>query len=226
MKKTFLLAVLLLLVCAGSHAADVTGTISFMARRGQKPNLAETVVWLEPLDAKKPPKLPVATEQMLTRGKAIVPHVLAVTVGSAVEFPNDDPIAHNLFSLSPGNAFDLGFYRKGPGKAQKFDKPGTISIYCNVHPNMSAVVYVVGSPYISNVTEQGTFMFKDVPRGKYRLMAANEIGGSAQSDLEVPARGSVAGSTSLMLDARSYRSRAHMNKYGKPYKAPAPGKDY
>jgi len=226
MKKSFLLAVLLLLVCAGSHAADVAGTISFMARRGQKPNLAETVVWLEPVDAKKPPKLPIATEQMMTRGKAIVPHVLAVTSGSTVEFPNEDPIAHNLFSLSPGNAFDLGFYRKGPGKGQKFDKPGTVSIYCNVHPNMSAVVYVVSSPYISNVTEQGTFMFKNVPRGKYRLVAANEIGGSAQSDLEVPATGSVAGSTSLMLDARSYRSRAHMNKLGKPYNAPAPGKDY
>ena len=87
-------------------AATVSGKISFVTKRGQHPVANETLVWLEP--AGKSIRRPPQTFQMMTRGKALVPHVLAIPVGSTVEFPNDDPISHNLFSLSPNNSFDLG----------------------------------------------------------------------------------------------------------------------
>jgi len=84
---------------------------------------------------------------MVTRGKMLLPHVMAVPLGSTVEFPNDDPISHNLFSLTTNNSFDLGLYRKGAGKSQKFDTPGIVNVYCNVHPAMSAVIHVMATPF-------------------------------------------------------------------------------
>src|SRR5947209_14054492 len=95
-------------------AATVSGKISFVTKRGQNPVVNETLVWLEPAGRSihKPPQ----TFQMMTRGKTLVPHVLAIPVGSTIEFPNDDPISHNLFSLSSNNTFDLGLYRRASGK--------------------------------------------------------------------------------------------------------------
>src|SRR5438477_11979056 len=128
-------------------AATVSGKISFITKRGQNPVVNETLVWLEP--AGKAVRKPPQTFQMMTRGKTLVPHVLAIPVGSTVEFPNDDPISHNLFSLSGGNTFDLGLYRRGAGKAHTFESPGIVNVYCNVHPNMSAVIHVMATPYFS-----------------------------------------------------------------------------
>src|SRR5258708_13133224 len=118
---------------------------------------------------------------MVTRGKALVPHVLAIPVGSTVEFPNDDPISHNLFSLSSGNTFDLGLYRKGAGKSYKFDKPGLANVYCNVHPNMSAVIHVMTSPFYTFADPTGVYTLADVPPGKYRLVAWNGPGGQTEA---------------------------------------------
>src|SRR5437773_12034848 len=90
-------------------AATVSGKISFITKRGQNPVANETLIWLEPTgkSIRKSPQ----TFQMMTRGKTLVPHVLAVPAGSTVEFPNDDPISHNLSSLSANNALDLGPHR-------------------------------------------------------------------------------------------------------------------
>ena len=200
--------------------ATVSGKITFVTKRGQHPIANETLVWLEPLgkNVRRPPQ----TFQMMTRGKTVVPHVLAVPAGSTIEFPNDDPISHNLFSLSPSNTFDLGLYRKGAGKAHKFDTPGVVNVYCNVHPTMSAVVHVMNTPWYGFADAAGKYSF-DVPPGKYRLSAWNEQGGTAFADIEVGADGKVAGSTALTIDSRNYRAVAHKNKVGQNYKPP---KDY
>jgi plastocyanin len=219
--KRLLLAAACLVAYAGSSlsAAPVSGKISFLTKRGQRPNAAETLVWLEPLSAKPPAaKPPQATFQMVTRGKTFLPHILPVPSGSTVSFPNQDPIAHNIFSLSSGNAFDLGFYRNGPGKAQKFNEPGVVNVYCNVHPNMSAVVHVMPTPYYVFADASGAYSL-DVPPGKYRLVAWNEQGGSAESTVEVTASG-VTGTPSVTIDGRTFRFREHTNKFGKPYQAP------
>src|SRR6266850_4907740 len=143
-------------LAASLSAANVGGKVSFVTKRGQNPIAVETLVWLEPVSGRVP-KLVPAKFQMVTRGKMVVPHVLAIPVGSTVEFPNDDPISHNLFSLSSNNTFDLGIYRRGAGKSHKFDTPGVVNVYCNVHPHMSAVIQVMATPYFAFADEKGAF---------------------------------------------------------------------
>jgi plastocyanin len=199
-------------------AATVSGKISFITKRGQNPVANETLVWLEPAGrtVRKPPQ----TFQMMTRGKALVPHVLAIPLGSTIEFPNDDPISHNLFSLSGGNTFDLGLYRRGAGKSHKFDTPGVVNVYCNVHPSMSAVIHVMATPYYTFADASGNYALGDVPPGRYRLVAWNEQGGQSTSDIDVSAAGAVSGALAVTLDSRNYRITQHMDKNGKPYQAP------
>ena len=199
-------------------AATVSGKVSFLTKRGQNPVANETLVWLEP--AGKAVRKSPQTFQMMTRGKTLVPHVLAIPVGSTIEFPNDDPISHNLFSLSTGNAFDLGLYRRGAGKSHKFDAPGVVNVYCNVHPNMSAVIHVMATPYYTFADPSGNYALADVPPGKYRLVAWNEQGGQTASDIEVASGGSVTGTLAVTLDSRNYRLTQHLDKTGKPYQAP------
>ena len=203
-------------------AAVVSGNVTFMTRRGQRPVAEETVVWLEPLDARTPRLQPTVT-RMVTRSKSLIPHVMALPVGSTVEFPNEDPISHNLFSLAPGNAFDLGLYRKGAGKSHKFDKPGVVSVYCNVHPNMSAVIHVMPTPYYAFADASGRFRI-DAPPGRYRLVAWNEQGGTTESNIEIGEQG-LSGDVALTIDSRNFRVVQHKNKEGRSYRAPS-ARDY
>ena len=200
-------------------AATVSGKVSFITKRGQNPVAGETLVWLEPTGGKTMKRSP-ATYQMMTRGKTLVPHVLAIPIGSTVMFPNDDPISHNLFSLSSNNAFDLGLYRKGAGKSHKFDAPGVVNVYCNVHPSMSAVVHVMATPYYTFADPAGNYALGDIPPGKYRLVAWNEQGGQANSAIDVSSAGAVSGALAVTLDSRGYRITQHLDKSGKPYQAP------
>ncbi|HEX7807493.1 MAG TPA: hypothetical protein VF608_02170, partial [Thermoanaerobaculia bacterium] len=165
------------------------------------------------------PKRPAQGFTMTTRSKTFLPHVMAVPTGSTINFPNEDPIAHNLFSLTPGNTFDLGLYRKGAGKAHKFDAPGVVNVYCNVHPNMSAVVHVMTTPYYGFTDAQGNYSF-DIPAGKYRVTAWNEQGGSASQEIEVGSDGKVTGLNLLTIDGRTFRATQHKNKFGQTYREP------
>ena len=200
-------------------AANVTGKVTFVTKRGQNPVAAETLVWVEPV-AGRAPRVTPGTFQITTRNKTLVPHVLAIPVGSTVTFPNDDPISHNLFSLSSNNAFDLGLYRRGAGKSQKFDTPGIVNVYCNVHPNMSAVIHVMATPYFAFADANGNFSVPNLPPGRYRLVAWNEQGGQNEAPVEIAAAGAPP-AIALTLDSRNYRASQHMDKAGKPYKAPS-----
>jgi plastocyanin len=222
MKRIVLISLIACAMPAG--AATVSGKVNFVSKRGQNPTVSETLVWLEPAGGKMIRKSP-ATFQMMTRGKMLIPHVMAIPTGSTVQFPNDDPISHNLFSLSTGNSFDLGLYRKGAGKSEKFDSPGLVNVYCNVHPNMSSVIHVMATPFYVFSDPAGNYALTDVPPGKYRLVAWNEIGGQAETPIEVSNAGAVSGNLSVTLDSRNYRATQHLNKNGKPYEAPSL-KDY
>ena len=206
-------------------AATVSGNVGFATKRGQHPVPNETLVRLEPAAGSRVSRPTPGSFEMVTRGKMLVPHVLAVPAGSTVSFPNDDPISHNLFSLSSGNAFDLGLYRKGAGKSEKFETPGVVNVYCNVHPNMSAVIHVLDTPYYAFADASGHYTINDVPPGRYRLIAWNEQGGETESPIDVTSSGNVSGQVALMIDSRNYRVTQHLNKLGKPYEAPSL-KDY
>lgn len=220
MKRTGAVLCLLLGYAASLSSATVTGKVSFVTKRGQKPVPAETVVWLEPSQGKHV-RRPAGTFTMSTRDKKLTPHVLTVPVGSTVQFPNDDPISHNLFSLAPGNSFDLGLYRKGAGKSQKFDTAGAVRVYCNVHPNMSAVVLVMPMQHYTFADAGGAYTFSDIEPGKYRLAAWNEQGGMRESVIEVLPDGTVRGDVAVAFDIRAYRVAQHLNKEGKAYQPPS-----
>lgn len=211
------------LVCDDLHAATLKGKVTFVTKRGQRPIVQETLVSLEP--AGSAAKRAAGTFQMTTRGKAFLPHVLAVPAGSTISFPNEDPISHNLFSLTQGNTFDLGLYRKGSApKTKKFDNAGAVNVYCNIHPNMSAVIQVMNTPFYGFADPAGNFSL-EAPAGKYRLVAWNEQGGTTSSDVEIKPDGSVAGATQLTIDSRNFRATQHTNKEGKAYAKPA-SRDY
>jgi plastocyanin len=199
------------------RAAVVNGKVMFVTKRGQKPVVGETLVWLDPIGWKAPRRNGGAFT-MTTRSKAFLPHVMAVPAGSTMNFPNEDPIAHNLFSLTPGNTFDLGLYRRGPGKQHKFETPGVINVYCNVHPNMSAVVHVMATPYYGFADANGNYSF-DVPPGRYRVTAWNEQGGAVTGDIDVGQNG-LPSAPLLTIDGRNFRFVQHTNKQGKAYRNP------
>jgi plastocyanin len=226
MKRLPLIAAVLFLCAGAAEAAAVSGHVSFLTKRGQHPITNETLVWLEPASADtKTPKRAPAMFQMMTRGKMLMPHVLAIPAGSTVTFPNDDPISHNLFSLSPANSFDLGLYRRGAGKQETFLTPGIVNVYCNVHPNMSSVIHVMQTPWYTFADQNGNYAFSEIPSGKYRLVAWNEQSGTTENKIEVNNSGLVSGELALTLDSRNYRLVQHMDKTGKPYQTSI-AKDY
>ena len=111
---------------------------------------------------------------MVTVRKAFLPRILVVPVGSTVRFPNQDPILHNVFSISGRNSFDLGLLGKGAGKSALFRETGIVRVFCNVHHGMFGYVFVVSSPYWARVGADGTFRIPDVPAGPGQLTVWNE----------------------------------------------------
>jgi plastocyanin len=220
MKRLLLVACVAVLAASdGLAAGAVSGRVNFVTKRGQNPIVNETLVWLDPSPGTRTIKRSPATFNMTTRGKALLPHVLAIPTGSTVTFPNEDPISHNLFSLSSASSFDLGLYRTGAGKAHTFTAPGTVNVYCNVHPNMSAVIQVMSTPYYGFADGAGNFSLSDVAPGKYEIVAWNEQGGLAHAGtVDIPAAGM--SNLAVTIDTRNFRLAGHTNKEGKPYQAP------
>jgi plastocyanin len=148
---------------AAMSAADgleVRGSVR--ADRRPQPN---TVVWLEAPHAAAPPSpVKIVLDQ---RNLSFYPHVLAVRVGTTVDFPNNDRVFHNVFSFRDGKRFDLGMYPIGTLRRVTFDKPGLSRLFCNIHPNMAAYVMAVDTPYFSVADAQGAFTIPAVPAATY-----------------------------------------------------------
>jgi copper binding plastocyanin/azurin family protein len=164
---------------------------------------------------------PVKAE-ITTAEKQFSPHVLVVPIGSTVNFPNHDPFNHNVFSLSEEHPFDLGLYGRGETRSVKFERAGIIRIYCNVHAQMSALVVVRDNPYYAQPSSDGSFSLPPVPAGRYQLHAWHERSPESTLELEIPAVG--IDSLDLQLDARGYKFKPHLNKFGQPY--PQQGRRY
>jgi hypothetical protein len=106
--------------------------------------------------------------------ESFTPRVVAVTVGSEVEFPNDDPIYHNVFSLSRAKNFNLGRYPRGDTRRVRFDKPGIVKVFCEIHSHMSATVMVLDHPWFAVPDERGRFDLPPVPTGEQSITAWHE----------------------------------------------------
>ena len=132
------------------------------------------VVWLKRSDGATPRPYPVRGKAINQLNKTFVPRVLPVTLGSTVSFANQDPIFHNVFSLSRPNDFDSGLYKAGQSYSKTFDKPGPVQILCNIHASMIGYVVVVDSPWYAQADGAGTFTIRGVPPGNYELETWHE----------------------------------------------------
>jgi plastocyanin len=141
-----ILMLVAVLLPVGARADVLTGVVTTKVRPGTP--AASVVVYAEPATGAAPAResKPVSLSQ---KNKAFAPRVLGVPVGTAVNFPNDDDIFHNVFSLSPGHAFDLGLYRAGASKRRTFTSPGLVRVFCNIHPQMTALIVSVATPFVA-----------------------------------------------------------------------------
>ena len=128
------------------------------------------VIALEPIGGKKAKRKP-KQRVMEQRDRQFAPRLLAIPAGSTVSFPNFDPVYHNVFSLSPARAFDLGIYKNGESRDVTFEKEGIIRLGCNLHANMTAHVVVVAAPHYTVSEPGGRYKFKSLAPGKYKLRA-------------------------------------------------------
>ncbi len=106
--------------------------------------------------------------------ETFVPHVLPIIVGSTVNFPNGDPLFHNVFSLSSARNFDLGRYPKGQTRSVRFNRPGIVKVFCHIHSHMSAVILVFEHPHFCVSDPVGNFVMNGVPPGNYEVIAWHE----------------------------------------------------
>jgi len=204
----------------------VTGRVRLVPARGQvrDPDNSNAVVWLTPLDqtksaAARNERAP-GRYRLIQKNKQFTPHVLVVPAGAAVEFPNLDPVFHNVFSLFDGKRFDLGLYEAGTTRTVTFREPGVSYIFCNIHPEMSAVVIALTTPYHAISNAVGQFDITNVPNGRYQLNVWHErcLPESLKAlshTVEVsPASFSL---DELRLPESSNLLSKHKNKYGRDY---------
>ena len=123
------------------------------------------------------------------RGEAFVPHIVAVVAGTDVDFPNSDETYHNVFSLSPVGAFDLGRYAAGRSKSVRFDRPGIVRVFCDIHSHMSAFVLVFGHRFYAVTAADGRYRLDDVPPGRYTVTAWHERFGTVSRSVQIPEDG-------------------------------------
>jgi len=203
-----------LLLPVGAGADVLTGAVTTKVRPGTP--AASVVVYAEPAAGAAPAReaKPLSLSQ---KNKAFAPRVLGVPVGTPVSFPNDDDIFHNVFSLTPGHAFDLGLYRAGASKSRTFASPGLVRVFCNIHPQMTALIVSVATPWVTAAAPDGSWRL-DPPPGRYKVTALSERAAPASIDV------TVAGATTaapVTLDESAFVAAPHTNKFGKPYPASA-----
>lgn len=150
--------------------------------------------------------------------KQFEPRIAVVSVGSTVDFPNFDRVFHNVFSLSTPKPFDLGLYRRGKSKSVRFQQPGLVQIFCNIHPHMAAYLMVVDSRLHQVAGKDGRITIRKIPPGRTTVEGWNVRGGMWSREVNVrPGRTT---RLTVELDVSSWRETSHLNKHGKEYPPP------
>ncbi len=189
--------------------------------RGGGADASGIVVWLTPLKRGwKPEEVPQSRGKLEQREKRFVPHVMAIQAGTEVDFPNHDPFFHNVFSVFDGKTFDLGLYANGESRPVRFNRPGISYIYCNIHPQMSAVIVTVETPYFAVSASDGNYSIKNVPAGSYELHLWHERCDREQLSAQarvLPVEPTVTDLGTIRLDEASYIPKTHKDKHGEEY---------
>jgi plastocyanin len=157
--------------------------------RGEAPDRRRSVVYLETAPRGAFEQAESARATMNQRDETFVPHVIAITTGTTVDFPNSDRIYHNVFSLSKTTPFDLGRYAAGRSKSVRFDRPGIVRVFCEIHSHMSAFILVFSHPFFATTDTEGRYRIDNVPPGTYNVIAWNEGNASEPALAAVPSGG-------------------------------------
>jgi hypothetical protein len=194
-----------------------------------KSRAVPAVIWLEPLPGTPALSFPPQGQYtLLQKNRMFTPHLQVIPVGAIVQFPNADPFFHNVFSLFNGKRFDLGLYEAGSSKSVTFSREGVSYIFCNIHPEMSAVVLALSTPLYAVADASNSFMLRNIPPGDYDLHIWIE--GVPPSFLEhqnrrlhFPLRAVDLGQITAPISPAG--SMSHSNKFGNPY-TPEPQSTY
>jgi hypothetical protein len=210
-----------------AQGTEVTANVvvqdkSAAGKHKSNPSSADVVVWLIPL---KSDGRPAATGhpgpfRLVQKDKMFIPHLSVVPTGSSVDFPNQDPFFHNVFSLFNGKRFDLGLYESGTSRAVHFDREGVSYIFCNIHPEMGAVVLALSTPYYGVSTATGAVAIHDVPPGSYRLHVwseAAQFANPVDAERIVQVGAAPVHLDQIFLQAAVDPMEHHKNKFGDDY---------
>lgn len=215
MSKLHLLIALPVLVVSDGWAAprngEVKGGVEVIGKDGAKHHEA-AVVYLDDV-----PGAPAKTDKhaiIKQREKQFEPPLTVVVKGTTIDFPNEDKIFHNVFSVSRTSRFDLGLYKSGSSKSVEMKRAGTVDVYCNIHPDMVAKVRVVDNAYYTITDAAGQFAIEGVPPGKYPITAWLPSGDEAHGTVEV--KSGEAAKIALEVKALAGRE-THTRKDGTPY---------
>jgi plastocyanin len=206
---------------------ELKGKAQFTRSTHRINDASNLVVWLTPLGntpAVSPPQQSSQIPQLVQKNKSFQPSLLVIPAGGKVEFPNHDPFFHNVFSLFDGKRFDLGLYESGTTRFVQFDKPGISFIFCNIHPEMSAVVIALDTPYYAISDRHGDISIGNVVPGRYQMHMFHQSVSpdalrAAEREITVTSSDTFLGTFNL---AESGLELAHKNKYGRDYDRPDP----
>jgi plastocyanin len=205
------LALLACMLASKATATEVTGKIvleksairktlgvAVYDMRGMTPRAREirqedgpfrrVAVWIEP---EGPVSVSPGAGKMRQSGRRFDPDFLVVPVGSKVDFPNLDPIFHNIFSLSRSETFDLGYYSEGKSRSVTFSRPGVVQVYCHIHPGMYGVIVITPTIWSAMPADDGSFGWTGIPPGQYHLDVWQKTAGLVKKRLNVPRSGAV-----------------------------------
>jgi plastocyanin len=187
------------------------------------PGVGNVVLWLsplKPLTATSSLPLRQTVYRLVQKDKMFTPHLLVVPTGASVQFPNEDPFFHNVFSLFNGKRFDLGLYESGTTRSVRFDREGISYIFCNIHPEMGGVILALTTPYYGISTANGDVSIHNVPAGSYRLSLWSENGQLADkttTDRVIQVAFEPLHLGDILLETTAAALAHHKNKFGEDY---------
>jgi plastocyanin len=196
-----------------ASGADLAGKLVLREKNKTLPRENRSaLLWFTP---KTPAKVQVPAKpfEMTTVRKEFLPRVLAVPIGARVRFPNQDPILHNVFSVSGENRFDLGLYKHGEAKEAHFRQAGVVNVFCNVHHSMVGYIVVLDSPFSTAPSPEGAFELTGLPPGPGTLTVWHERADPKRIELTLPLSQPLA----IELELTKPRIPPHRNKFGQPY---------
>jgi plastocyanin len=217
----FLLALALSPLCLPAATVkgqvELTNSMDPAVRRNR--DYAGVVIWLDPV-GRAAPATPPRRAEMKQQEKTFKPHVVAVPIGGAVDFPNLDPFFHNAFSNFAGQPFDLPLYAPGVTRSVTFRRPGIVRVFCQIHSLMSAIIAVVDTPYYVVTTETGQFHVDDIPPGEYQLRLFHERAlpenlRFLERVIAIPDGGLTL--PLISISETGFIPATHLDKHGKPY---------